>query len=1353
MADGQYRQCPHCRVWSNGTLGSFAAHVRVCPHQPVELHPDLSSDDDEPPSLPHVPQAIAYGCSPGDSLRNNHATQEADAHVAPDEHVGDDHHGILNSNPRRSVRNQNENERLMRLAVKEKEASQPFGVEMSGLDTDGEGWGDDDEDDPDPGVRNFFGISSTATSTAQHPPIGGATGVRPAALNSYISPGTDYFPDYEHVNPPLGRKPPPDTPLVEVDSDAGTDRAISHVVVPNTEGGAVQLWNATTSHTPFSFPVTDPAFTPVTTRSRRTMMKLHRCVEEAGCPRYFFDRFMAILKEEVQDNGFNVLTDVMSRASFQKYFTKNYKCAPPIVHDVPLEVGVDALNPTETYKRGLRDVAQVIVFSFQEQLDDLLNDRLLFGDIKNLVVNKESEHHFRPYTGNSSTLDEVLDGSWYQETVQVSLKIDPKDGTESRDFWLPIIIYVDKTGTDANQRHSLEPVLFTLGIFKREIRNQARAWRILGFVPDLELKSSAVKTVARSKMANKGVGTRNYHACLRVVLDSLIKAQKQPPPAYLRIGQRVKAVRCRVPLAFVIGDGKSGDMLCGRFGGYKTTRMCRACCVSYADSNNPAHTCKWVAAKVLQEFSEKASEHVEPLLDRVFEALSPSAKKKRKSELSRLRKQRRLYTKLLHSYSQHRHLSAFTEVDFGANELGICGATPSDLMHAFLEGVMKYAIRIFIDPLSPIAKKDLDFLIDEIFGRLRNSEQANFLRSNFTHGYTNLTMLTADEWAGMAMTLLVVNRFQRGRDILEARFCNDDDQGPDPIFEDHMPSPATDLGDSFLAEKASPPREQAQAEPEEEPETEAEADDALDLDEEVDPQEEYELEESRFRRHMEEIKQGSKSCITEWGLVELLERVLAFHAFYKRGGPYTWEDPKKAESLIRLKVREMLGMISVRLPRETGNAWRLQKFHEMLHLASDMSRFGSPQNYDAGPGESSLRVWAKKPAMTSQKKGAVRFAGQVATRLYESACFQKMERSEAEPTALAATETPMWPDSIEDEGVSPDHYDDDISRDSDNEPVPNPDLPDVSSQLTGKPKFEVSIGVATGSAGSAWLGKRKQKRLVELHPVVLQYLQNLIEDSTNATQRISGYTEYKRDGVLFRAHPNYQSTGMWYDWVMISWTQEDNDATVEPSCLRRAKKPKIQEDHLTFPYQSPYVSKSSTTTFIPAKIIAFVTIDNDPDNIFALVHSCNTKSADDFRQDTRLTEEWTLEYQKEPTSRPFSLQPDGHSGPNKNTLKHVVQPSLCLVNVDTFGERVLVFEEQPGITESLELHRKSALRKELPSPTAKYFYKQTPTSKPKWYWSTPSPKVVLVRDRDKYWAEHFLAWNTNITRRYKVPAP
>jgi hypothetical protein len=90
-------------------------------------------------------------------------------------------------------------------------------------------------------------------------------------------------------------------------------------------------------------------------------------------------------------------------------------------------------------------------------------------------------------------MDNVLDGSRYSSTV-AALKIVKN----SCQFLIPIIIYMDKTGTDANQRLSSEPVLFTLGVFSRKLRHQTRASRLLGFIPDLQLTLLAMKQSARS---------------------------------------------------------------------------------------------------------------------------------------------------------------------------------------------------------------------------------------------------------------------------------------------------------------------------------------------------------------------------------------------------------------------------------------------------------------------------------------------------------------------------------------------------------------------------------------------------------------------------------------------------------------------------------------------------------------------------------------------------------------------------------------------------------------------------------------------------------------------------------------
>jgi hypothetical protein len=362
-------------------------------------------------------------------------------------------------------------------------------------------------------------------------------------------------------------------------------------------------WNESMTSSPILFPVDDTAYHTTTPLEKLSMMRMYRCAMDANCPRYFLDKFIRIIRDEITLNGF-CLDSAPSRVAFVNYFTKKYPTAPPILRDVPLETDVTDVSKTspEDYRRRIGDVAQVITFDFKSQLQDLLGDKQIWGDPENLLLN--SQDHFAPYFNESGTLDDVLDGSWYSSTV-AALKI----GKNSRQFLVPIIIYMDKTGTDANQRHSLEPVLFTLGVFNWKLRNQTRAWRILGFIPDLQLSSSAFKKSARSRLMGKGIGERNYHTCLGVVLHSYIECQSLAKEengglkAWLCIGDRVKAVNLVVPLCFVTGNAKSGDTLCGRFGGYNTKRMSRACHVSLKQCDDPNHQCRLANSRYLRNYA------------------------------------------------------------------------------------------------------------------------------------------------------------------------------------------------------------------------------------------------------------------------------------------------------------------------------------------------------------------------------------------------------------------------------------------------------------------------------------------------------------------------------------------------------------------------------------------------------------------------------------------------------------------------------------------------------------------------------------------------------------------------------
>ena len=47
-------------------------------------------------------------------------------------------------------------------------------------------------------------------------------------------------------------------------------------------------------------------------------------------------------------------------------------------------------------------------------------------------------------------------------------------------------------------------------------------------------------------------------------------------------------------------------------------------------------------------------------------------------------------------------------------------------------------------------------------------------------------------------------------------------------------------------------------------------------------------------------------------------------------------------------------MVKETIPQNICNSWKLQKFHDLLHVSRDMFMFGSPQNWDASPVEHNL---------------------------------------------------------------------------------------------------------------------------------------------------------------------------------------------------------------------------------------------------------------------------------------------------------------------------------------------------------------------------------------------------------------
>ena len=281
--------------------------------------------------------------------------------------------------------------------------------------------------------------------------------------------------------------------------------------------------------------------------------------------------------------------------------------------------------------------------------------------------------------------------------------------------------------------------------------------------------------------------------------------------------------------------------------------------------------------------------------------------------------------KYLKEPSQHVCVNAFDDIDFAGFPRGIFGCTPHDMMHCFLEGVLKYATRIFIDGFTSRKKAEIDLLVDNMFANFHSSEDPNMPRKNFSKGMTNFTKITADEEAGMAFTLLVLAQTDKGQEIFNNRFDDDELDNSDDDDDDENGVSVED----------------------------------------------------------------PNHC-TYRDFVHVIEMLLSFHAWYKSKKNINWDE--NTYSLVLESMRAMLKKVKSTLPREEGNGWKIQKFHELLHVPIDVKNFGSPKNFDTGIYENRLIHIGKINGMMTQKRGPKVFTRQLGNRIYEKQSFDKAWR-------------------------------------------------------------------------------------------------------------------------------------------------------------------------------------------------------------------------------------------------------------------------------------------------------------------------------------------------------------------------
>ena len=353
-------------------------------------------------------------------------------------------------------------------------------------------------------------------------------------------------------------------------------------------------------------------------------------------------------------------------------------------------------------------------------------------------------------------------------TGEAVLESYKKYVTKPNQCLLGVKFYIDGAVTGQFSDLPVTALKMALGIHSQECRFEAWAWRTLAWIPQVRKQKARGKKLFQESrhldaedvelMDQEGeyaesdeedqdseveamddaVKAQDFHTMLSFALKSFVALQETgfiwDVSAYGKVFQGVEFV------PFVVNvncDSEEGDLLCGKY----TVRtknvkhICRYCHCPTDDADNPN-----------ARYPMKTQKGIQKLVDR--------------GDLEGLRQ-----------ISQQNIQNAWYKVRFhAANDRGIHGACPSEMLHAILLGVFKYARDIFFLYMGEESKLAADINgLAQMYGKLLTHQSDRDLpHTNFAKGIQK-GKLMAKQYRGVLLIMAAVLRSTMGRSLLMKR--------------------------------------------------------------------------------------------------------------------------------------------------------------------------------------------------------------------------------------------------------------------------------------------------------------------------------------------------------------------------------------------------------------------------------------------------------------------------------------------------------------------------------------------------------------------------------------------------------
>ena len=952
-------------------------------------------------------------------------------------------------------------------------------------------------------------------------------------------------------------------------------------------------------------------FTP----NERTALRLLKLCRAPGVPLFFFDKIMKILKKG-KDEGGNFNDPSFLNFTSQKLTTfirKAVRINPPTRSQIAIETSENQNIGIHHIPRGSISVPNM---NFEEMLYNLIGDMNIFGNKNNLVVNDINVWDQKNFGYNHP--GEILQAEACQQYIR------DKKLVEGLDLLIPIILYQDSITTTANQRFSVNPVLFTLGIIKYSKRRHESSARLLGIIPSFDRRTKSQKLAdGNGNEISKGRHCRNYHACHAVLLQQIYNVQKKlkKQRILIRLGNETRSVYLHIPVVFFSGDAMSSDLLACRYASYvNSIRLSRGCNIGSEEADIPGKKCTPISTTDVKT-------HVTRLLED-NEHTTPSEKKESKD-----------FLKSICTHKCHNSIWDVQTVDKTFLPL------PHDCMHIY-STLMKTTFSLLIAPLTPKEKADLDIAVEQMFGELKSGETQNFPRFFFSSGVTNVKNLTSREWVGTLILSLMLLRSPKGKSILKGCLQRGNGNGKKQKKQKKKKAKENTLGTQ-----------------------------------------------TKYDKDGDVIEIAPSNPVTFDEAIEVLEELLLLYAYTEYGSLYSdfdKNDPnsfhywkgQESETILRKRIKYLQEILVSRFPRNAGCGWKLQKFHELLHFASDITKFGHSYNFNCSYFERFLKEFGKNPSKTVRKIHSDRYTNNIATRYYDHFILDQLFQR-----------TELKYDTDMDDG-----YDTDM---------------DIGDNQQGE--------TLNGTEHSPWKIKQKYAQWTinsgkcvsrysnfEMPQVIFESISKEVLVNMDIPRPLHGYTEIDilddRYGkyVRLKCHPNLNGKA-WFDWCLIDYSEYfKTDKSCERIDVRQRN-------------ASRNFAGTTPPGYYPSKLLAVIinpffdcTKPEHPTKnpkVQCLVHM-TTKMMDE----TKLTETWKLEYK----TKKLHLPP---MDDNLNILNHGSRetrqkvPVLRLVSAASIKRRILVMETFPTLRSFIDTSKNSH----------------------------HSDIVVYLRDMKKYWSDTYIS--------------